>query len=48
LGVKLGVNQKQIMEFIKSNNSITTKELANKLSISETAVENNIKKLKEF
>lgn len=47
LGVKLNKNQQQMLELIESNNKITIVEMAKRLSISETAIENNIKKLKE-
>ena len=46
LGVKLSVNQIKIIKFIKSNNYITIKELAEKIKISETAIQNNLSKLK--
>ena len=47
LGEKLGENQIKIIEMLKSNQSITIPELAGKLKISTTAVENNLAKLKE-
>jgi Fic family protein len=46
LGVKLGVNQSKIIEIIKDNPNVTILELAQQLKISNTAVENNIAKLK--
>lgn len=47
LGEKLGENQKRMLEFIRVDKNITIPELAEKLGISSTAVENNIAKLKE-
>jgi len=47
LGVKLNKNQLKMLELIEVNNKITIIETAEALSISETAVENNIKKLRE-
>jgi ATP-dependent DNA helicase RecG len=47
LGVKLNKNQLQMLSLIENNNKITIIEMAKSLSISETAVENNIKKLRE-
>jgi fido (protein-threonine AMPylation protein) len=47
LGVKLNKNQQKMLELIGFNNKITIVEMAKHLSISETAIENNIKKLKE-
>ena len=47
LGVKFNKNQLKILELIELNNKITIIEMAKKLSISETAIENNIKKLRE-
>jgi len=47
LGVKLNKNQFKMLELIEKNSKITIVEIARNLSISETAVENNIKKLKE-
>jgi len=46
LGVKLGVNQKKIVKLILSDNYITIKEMAEKIKISETAIQNNLSKLK--
>ena len=48
LGVKLGVNQITILKYILSNNHITTKELAQNIKISETAIYHNIKKLRNL
>ncbi|GHT49232.1 cell filamentation protein Fic [Bacteroidia bacterium] len=47
LGVKLNKNQFKMLELIENNNKITIIEMAKSLSISETAIENNIKKLRE-
>ena len=47
LGVKLGVNEKNILNAIQNNPTITIVEMAQKIGISTTSVENNIKKLKE-
>lgn len=47
LGVKLNKNQQKILELIESDNKITIVEIAKRLSVSRTAIENNIKKLKE-
>ncbi|GHV34302.1 cell filamentation protein Fic [Bacteroidia bacterium] len=47
LGVKLNKNQYKILQLIEINDKITIIEMAKSLSISETAVENNIKKLRE-
>ncbi len=44
---KLGENEIKILESISSNPQITIKQLSETLQISTTAVENNIKKLKE-
>ena len=46
LGVKLGVNQAKIIKLVMGNKFITITELANKIGISSTAIENNIAKLK--
>lgn len=46
LGVKLGVNQLEILKLIISNNYITIKEMAEKIKISETAIQKNLLKLK--
>ena len=45
-GVKLSVNQIEILRLIQKNNYITIKEMAEKIKISETAVQNNLSKLK--
>lgn len=47
LGVKLNSNQQRILELIRTNKKITMAEMAKTLSISQTAVENNIRKLRE-
>jgi len=47
LGVELNKNQLKMLELIDVNNKITIIEMAKKLSISDTAIENNVKKLKE-
>ena len=47
LGVKLNKNQLKLLELIEVNSKITIIEMAKNLSISETAIENNIKKLRE-
>lgn len=47
LGVKLNSNQQRILEIIRTNKKITMAEMAKTLSISQTAVENNIRKLRE-
>ncbi|MFH1838260.1 MAG: ATP-binding protein [Candidatus Kuenenbacteria bacterium] len=47
LGEKLGENQIKILALIGNNPKITIIEIANNINISTTAVENNIKKLKE-
>ncbi len=47
LGVKLNKNQIKMLDLVESNNKITIIEMAKLLSVSETAIENNIKKLHE-
>jgi len=47
LGVKLGVNEVKIIELMKENKYITTKELSGHIKISTTAIDNNISKLKK-
>ncbi len=47
LGVKLNKSQLRILELMETNGRITIAELAELLSISTTAVENNIRKLRE-
>lgn len=47
LGVKLGENEKKIIELIRKDSQITIDKLAEKLKISTTAIENNIKKLRQ-
>ena len=46
LGVKLGVTQVRILELMIENKFITIIEIAEKIGLSSTAVENNIAKLK--
>ncbi len=47
LGDKLGENRKRILELMKENRQITIMELSGKLGISTTAIEKNIKYLRE-
>ena len=47
LGVKLGENEIKILELMRENKYITTKELSGHIKISTTAVDNNISKLKK-
>ncbi|MDR3129384.1 MAG: Fic family protein [Tannerellaceae bacterium] len=47
LGINLNKNQEKILELIVSNPKVTIVEMSKQLSVSETAIENNIKKLKE-
>lgn len=47
LGEKLGENQIKILMLIGNNPKIAIPEIAKNISLSITAVENNIKKLKE-
>ena len=47
LGDKLGDNEWKIIEIVWENPSASIPEMAEKIGISTTAVENNIKKLKE-
>ena len=44
---KLGINQIKIISLILNNSRITTREIGNQIGISNTAVENNISKLKQ-
>lgn len=46
LGEKLGENQRRIVAAINKNKNITTEELSEAIGISNTAIENNIRKLK--
>ena len=46
LGVKLSVNQVEMLKLIVSDSYITIKEMAEKIKISETAIQNNLSKLK--
>jgi ATP-dependent DNA helicase RecG len=48
LGDKLGDNQKLILEAIQNNPKISLSQLSSLIGISQTAVENNISKLKSF
>ena len=47
LGKKLGENRMRILDMMKKDNHITIPEISEKLGISTTAVENNIKYLKD-
>lgn len=47
LGDKLGVNRQKILELMSETPEITIIELSDKIGISTTAIENNIKYLKE-
>ena len=47
LGEKLGENEVKILESISSDPHITIQQLSEEVQIITTAVENNIKKLKE-
>jgi fido (protein-threonine AMPylation protein) len=47
LGVKLNKNQLRMLDLMENNNKTTIIEMAKSLSISGTAIENNIKKLRE-
>jgi len=48
LGEELTTNQQAILSLVILDHKITIKELAAQLGISTTAVENNIKKLREL
>lgn len=48
LGKELTTNQQAILSLVMYDHKITIKELAAQLGISTTAVENNIKKLREL
>ena len=48
LGDKLGDNQLQIIESIKMNPYISLSQLSTIVGISQTAIENNISKLKDL
>ncbi|MDA3881513.1 MAG: putative DNA binding domain-containing protein [Prolixibacteraceae bacterium] len=48
LGDKLGDNQKRIIDIIAKQPQVSQSEISKQLNISQTAVENNIKKLKQF
>ena len=47
LGEKLGETEVKILKMILINKFVTTQELSESIGISTTAIENNIKKLKE-
>ena len=47
LGEKLGENQIQILKLMHQNSKISIVEISTKLELSTTAIENNIKKLRE-
>jgi DNA-binding MarR family transcriptional regulator len=47
LGEKLGENEERILSLIIEDQKISIVDIAHRLSISTTAVENNIKKLKD-
>ena len=47
LGEKLGENEVKILESVSNDPQITIEQLSETLQISTTAVENNIKKLKD-
>jgi ATP-dependent DNA helicase RecG len=48
LGEKLGENQKKIIELMQNNSFVTISELSEQIQISETAIQNNIAKLKSL
>lgn len=48
LGEKLGEKRIKMIELIKINRGITINEMAKEVGISETAIENNLVKLREF
>jgi ATP-dependent DNA helicase RecG len=45
-GEKLGKSERRILEAVSSNPEITIAELSERIGIGTTAIENNIKKLK--
>ena len=47
LGNKLGDNQIKILELIIKDSNISLSKLSKSIGISQTAIENNIKKLKQ-
>lgn len=47
-GTRLGTNTQKILLYIDEDRYITIKELSEKVKMSTTAVENNIKKLKNL
>ena len=48
LGDRLGDNQRLILESLKNNPNISLSQLSKIVGISQTAIENNISKLKEI
>jgi predicted HTH transcriptional regulator len=46
LGVKLGENERRILEILRENKFLIIEEIAKKIGVSTTAIENNISKLK--
>jgi len=48
LGDKLGDNRHKILQLIEKDPYISLSQLSKKIGISQTAIENNIKKLKEL
>ena len=47
LGVKLSKNKIKLLNLIKEDSNITIKSLSEKIGISQTAIQNNIKSLKD-
>lgn len=47
LGEKLNKNEEKVFDLISKNNHITIPELAKRIKITTTAIENNIAKLKQ-
>ncbi len=47
LGEKLGENERRILQLIEADNSISISIMAKTVGISTTAVDNNLKKLKQ-
>lgn len=47
LGVKLGVNEQNIINAIQNNPNITILAMAKLIEVSTTSIENNLKKLKD-
>ena len=48
LGIKLGINAEKILEAMSENGHITAKKLSEQLGISTTAIDAQIRKLKEL